>query len=444
MTTELPILYINHKGESVRTGSYSAREEYTFCPEKFNLHRRQGYSEKISRISLQFGKCVEAGVAAFHNNNLRKGAAVEMFTTLWEKLKTTKDFDEFTYSKKEHGFDELWRMGREMMALYEAVAPSLPIREPQFQVNAKKEIFPKTELAGLWNTAYLDILSKAPWDHPLLPKVEGLVGVEDTIRPLIIDVKTSGVELREDLVGLDPQLREYAWQRRIPDVAFLWFQKMGLSISKGDLVSSLENGQKYIVASVEKDVNGNPENVRVFPSAASMQKFQETAKAIFDDRALAIEIIDKEEVVFDAALKGLRGKVREALKAEQEPARVDLSSRKEVVERDIAERHDAALAAAGMLVLPVSSVTKQRIQFAAARLTQKEMDDAGKHVGQTTVQMVHSEKTNYFPQTGGIRWPHNPCVMCCMQGLCANKPELVAERLVKSGEEWLEGLEEAA
>lgn len=431
MSAELPILYTNHKGEVIRTGSYSAREDYTFCPTKFDLKRRQGYSEKVSRISLQFGKCIEAGVQAFHNNDSRKGAAVAAFSTLWELLKSTKDFADYTYSAKEDSFDTLWRMGREMMELYEVIAPSLPICEPQFQVKAKKEIFPNTELAGLWNTAYLDILSKPPWDHPLLPKLDRpdrVVGDYPPIsdmamadqpmpRPLIIDVKTSGVELREDLVALDPQLREYGWQRRIPDVAFLWFQKMGLTLSKGDVVSSLENGQKYVVASVEKDVNGNPENVRLFPSAEAMEKFKEDAAKVF-----AVE------ETLDNELKGLRGKVREAKKAEQVGMRETLQ-----------KAHDEALRLAGLVILPADRVTKQRIQFAAARLTQKDIDNAGKNVGQVTVQMVHSEKTNYYPQTGGIRWPQNRCVNCCMRGICANKPELVEELLTKAGEEWLEG-----
>src|SRR5260370_22008617 len=68
-------------------------------------------------------------------------------------------------------------------------------------------------------------------------------------------------------------------------------------------------------------------------------------------------------------------------------------------------------------------ITKQRLLFGAARITQQDMDEAGREVGRTTVEQVRAAQENFYPRTGGVRWPNDKCVYCAMRGICADKPE---------------------
>jgi hypothetical protein len=292
-----------------------------------------------------------------------------------------------------------------MMKLYEIRAPRLPITNPLFQQKLRKKIFPGTNLDALENVAILDILSFPRWDHPMLPKIEPnyVVPGEETPsstehRELIIDVKTSGKDFPSDLVALDPQLAEYAWQTRIPDVAFLWFVKRGHSLKKGDKVSTLAPAgelwagwEGFVIETGEPDEAG-----RMWVYLGSWDTLQK----------------------FETGAKGLRGKVRDAF---------------------ISNFLDAGRAGGSITAVSDQDVTKQRIQFAAARLTEEEMNDVGKSVAQTTVEMVRAHEMDFYEKQPGVRFPNEKCNFCSMRWICLNRPEERDKNLSKKGEEWLDG-----
>jgi hypothetical protein len=312
-----------------------------------------------------------------------------MFSDLWAKVKTTENFDKLVYTACESDWDSLLRAGQEMLRLYEVKVVGLPIVNPIFQQVVKKQLFPGSNLAVLTNKAVFDVLSFPRWDHGALPKI---AQPPDPVRPVIIDIKTSGVQLDRDLVGLDPQLAEYAWMSRIPDVAFLWLVKHGHSLKKGSRV--------YLLYDVD-------------PFRAGQERFvlDTTDKAVYIG---GLEELDNFEVVLD----GLHGKARDTAKAQY---------------LGIEVKNGAVVSC------KPSDVTKQQLQFAAVRLTDEQMDETGRAVAQTTVEMNRAHQEEYYPRTGaGIRFPNNTCTFCSMKWICLGNSEKRDANLKRRGEEWLD------
>jgi len=121
---------------------------------------------------------------------------------------------------------------------------------------------------------------------------------------------------------------------------------------------------------------------------------------------------------FETGAKGLRGKVRDAF---------------------ISNFLDAGRAGGSITAVSDQDVTKQRIQFAAARLTEEEMNDVGKSVAQTTVEMVRAHEMDFYEKQPGVRFPNEKCNFCSMRWICLNRPEERDKNLSKKGEEWLDG-----
>ena len=167
---------------------------------------------------------------------------------------------------------------------------------------------------------------------------------------------TSGKDFPTDLVALDPQLAEYAWQTRIPDVAFLWFVKAGHGFKKGSRITLLQANQA-LWAGWEGLVIDITEP---FGPATEDGKF--TAQE--EDKPVGLYIGDYAALTkYEAAIKGLRGKARDA--AEKKAL-------------------DEGLGDGTIIAANDTHVTKQRLQFAAARLSEQEMDDVGRSVAQST------------------------------------------------------------
>ena len=392
-------LYRNAAGQEVTHASYSARLDFKKCPRYFQLTRCDGWRDKTERAAPLFGKCIEAGVQAFEENGREPGRAELTFRRLWEDVKELPNFEKLEFTATEGNWDQLLRAGQEMMRLYEAVAPSLPIVNPLFQQTVKKQLFPGSALAGLQNKAIYDVLSFPAWDHPLLPKInqpDRACGEPDVTRPLIIDIKTSGVNLDPALVMLDPQLAEYAWMARIPDEAFLWFVKHGHSIKEGSKVTLLREiggipagTELYIIVDDSKDDEG-----RVYLGDLSILG------------------------MYEEAVKGLRGGNREAKKQEFRQGKF-------------------------VVQCSPSDITKQRLQFVAVRFTEEQMNDIGRDVAQATVEMNRAHEEGYYGMTGrGIRFPNNTCSFCGMRWICLGNAEQRDIHLSRKGEEWLDGCDE--
>lgn len=396
-------LYVNPKGQAVTHSSYSSRSDFRKCPKYFQLTRIDGWMDKENRAAPLFGKCIEAGIEYHEGLDRAPGTAVGKFTALWEAVKTVPDFNKLVFTEKEKDWDQLLRAGREMMMLYEIRAPFLPIstkpNRALFQQVVRKKVFPGTEYDKLENKAILDILSFPNWNHSLLPKVEHHE-TDFEYRALIIDVKTSGMELDTAFVRLDPQLAEYAWMSRIPDIAFLWFVKKGHELKKGSKVSLLESfgpgwkaGFEFVVLTVDKDKG--LAYIGGYPALAAYEK----------------------------ELAGTRGKARDEKESKWLAADI---------------------AAGTVYAVSPRTLTRQRIQFAAARLTQADMDEIGRDVAQTTIEMVRANKENYWPKLAGIRFPNQKCQFCSMRHICLGDSDARDKNLTRKGDEWLEESLEAS
>jgi ribosomal protein L24 len=210
----------------------------------------------------------------------------------------------------------------------------------------------------------------------MLAPIEGPVET----RPLIIDCKTASADLDTNLIRLDPQLAEYAWQLQIFDVAFLWFVKRSHELKKGDKVTLLQS-----VGSTHAGTNGYVLN------------------------------IDKKEN------KVLVGDSK--VKAQFEDG------------KRFFQRSD-------VLICEPTALTKQRLQFSSVRLTDTEVREVGQRIGFDTVQMVESHRTGFYPKLGGIRFPNQKCNFCEMRGICLDQPDLRDALLTRAGEEWLDGDED--
>lgn len=412
-----PVLYRNYLDKEITHSSFSARSAFKTCARRFQLERVQGWWSKVKRAAPLYGKCVEAAVELYECSDRKEGVGVAEFERLWLEVKKLPDFNELVFTATEGSYDSLMRAGREMMLLYTVRAPYLPISahpKALFQQTLRKKLFPGTELDKLENKAIFDILSFPRWDHKMLPQIDEPA---DKDRPLIIDIKTSGVDLNTELVALDPQLCEYAWQSRIPDVAFLWFVKHGHSLKKGSRITTLQplvSDKCSFPAGIEMTVlTLGTRRVEVGTDAKGKPKFEDEP----DGTAFFAFYSTLDE--YETALKGLRGKIRDA-----------------VEETFLADNQHRIVRA------PVEHVTKQRIQFGAARLSESDLDEIGRDVAQTTVEMVRCASEDFYPKSGaGIRFPNNSCLTCDMRWICTNNSEKRDQLLSRRGEEWLDGVE---
>lgn len=422
---EQAALYINQKGMPVTHSSYSSRQTFKHCPRQFQLERIEGWSDRSNRAALVFGKCVEAAVQYYEGNDRAEGVGIAKFAELWEQVKLLPDFKELQYTESEESWEQLLASGKAMLRLYAIRAPFLPISthpKALWQQVLRKKLFPGTVYDKLENKAVLDILSFPKWNHPLLPKLPHTVGCEyqpkgaetEQIdctcdvgkaphRALVIDMKTSGEDLNTELVALDPQLGEYAWQGRIPDVAFLWFVKKSPEFKKGSRVTLLQDVGEY---------HAGFELLVLF-------KWEEKR----DKKAPAIETVvlgtQKQMDEYTAGAKDSEGETLSgnALKAFKLGFKVT----------------------PGVVECSAGAFTKQRLQFAAVRLSQSDMDEIGRDVAQATVEMVRAHQEGYYPKLAGVRFPNQKCNFCPMRWICLGNSEKRDELLSKRGEEWLDG-----
>jgi hypothetical protein len=377
-------LYINSRGEPVRRHSYSSGATWSKCKRLYKLERIDGYRRKDKSAALAFGKAIEDAVQFYHSNGLKPETGQDEFRRIWL---LHKDNAELTYTAKEKDWANLRDCGVQLLRLYEILLPTFPIQEPVWQASYAKEVFPGSTLAGLEIGGFVDLISKAPWSHPLLPKVE--IPKDSPYRPLLIDIKTG-------LLAMDQQLQTYAWLSGIPDVAFLWFTKgVASSFQKGTEVTLLAGprvGERAVVYDCDSETQtlllGSQENV------------------------------DK----VSAALAEIKGK-----------GSTDIKNRV-LVEFE----SEGALFPA-----PVDSVTKLKIQFLAVRIAPEDIKEAGEIIGRQIVEIHDAAQTGFYPKSGGVRFPNNQCVYCSHRGICLKDDRLKDELLVQiqtATDDWTEDI----
>jgi hypothetical protein len=366
-----PHLYINSKGFFVTRHSYSGSDSFNYCARKYYLERVQGWAEKVQRSSTHFGIALEKGITFYHQRRLDVAGAVAEFVRLWAEHKDVEPAEgqpkiiRYQYSKTDRDWDSLNRTGQELIKLYAILYPTFPyvVNNPQdFQVQTDFEVFPGTKLAGIEFTSYIDLIAETkPTSSSVVPGGQ----------PLIIDIKTSGKDVPE-LTVMDPQLRSYSWVKSYPNVAFLWFRKMGREISKGDAATMLE------------------------PYAGLLPGTAVTVMAK-DDFGIWVTADPKVEEEMNTLFVG-KSKAVEAAKTEY-------------------------ISLHGKHVL-ANTLTKQRVQFKSAVITPDSAEDIGRSIKRDVINIAAANEKEFWPMQSGVRWPNNKCENCSMRGICANKPEL--------------------
>ena len=368
------LLYVNSKGFAVTRHSYSGSDSFAFCPRKYYLERVQGWAERIERSSTKFGIALEAGITFYHQHRLDVASAVAEFVRLWAEHKDKP----YNYSKTDRDWDSLNLTGQEMIRLYALRYPTFPytVNNPNdFQVQTNFEVFPDTKLAGIEFTSYIDLIAEIK--HEAESPWRDYTKSFDK-QPIIIDIKTSGKDVPE-LTVMDPQLRSYSWVKGIPHVAFLWFRKMGRSISKGDAATLLE-------------------------AYAGLLPGQDVTVLATDDFGVWVTPDPQIEAEMNTLFVG-KSKAVEAAKTEY-------------------------IAAKGKHVL-ATTLTKQRVQFKMAVIPADSAEDIGRSIKRDVVNIAAANEKDFWPMQSGVRFPNEKCPNCAMRGICANNPELRDTLLVR-------------
>jgi hypothetical protein len=66
------------------------------------------------------------------------------------------------------------------------------------------------------------------------------------------------------------------------------------------------------------------------------------------------------------------------------------------------------------------------------------MDEVGRSVAQTTVEMVRAHEQDFYEKSPGVRFPNEKCGFCSMRHICLHRSEERDKLLTKRGEEWLD------
>lgn len=394
-------LYKSASGREVSHSSSSSLDTFRMCRRKFKLSRIDGWREKAEKASLEFGKCIESAVQFFHDNGLKPGDSTEEFTRLWLKWSENK---ELTYTDQERSWFDLFTMGKEMTRLYEILLPGLPIKNPKWQLQFLKPLWPGSDLGSLEFMGYVDLLST----------------LEDGTR-IIIDIKTAKqpLDTTPGLLAMDGQLRKYAWVSKIPNVGFLNFVKSRPDdFQKGSTVSLLED--------VGDRKAGFSWTVAKFTAPKIGVDASETTKA--SPAVPWLMLLGSEETVqlMDKAFDEISGK-------------------------GATEKKDQVLAqflADGKL-FPVSrpQITKCRVQYLQTTIPEEELTETGQQIGTDMLAMKYAADQNFYPQDGGVRFPNAICGWCSFRGICLRDNKLRDEILVQikpnaPETDWLSELEE--
>lgn len=381
------ILYTSPNGKQVSNHSYSASQLWA-CPKKYFYQKVQGYQSRQDRVQTTFGSVVEAALQWFHQHNFEPESGQDEFRRLWAFYRNDSSL---VYTPKTGDWEDHYKMGVEILALYEVSYHRLPVDNAVFQNNFQKELFPDTEYSGLGFTSFVDMVSTVRYDHPLLPPVSKIP--ENGKRKVVIDIKTTSLMYPSDprLYALDPQLRDYAWVSGIDSVAFLTLVKSRSAVESGDRVSLLKT-----IGSPEFDTRYFPVGSEVF---------------VLDIDESGVIVLESE-----GTYNEYQGKVKEIKGKGSKAAKEELMT-KYVLQYGFR--------------IPLNHITKQRIQFLAAVIPPKEQEEIGEQIGQETVDIANANLTGNYPKIPGVRFPHAVCQGCEMLGLCINDPQITKERLIQ-------------
>jgi hypothetical protein len=352
-------LYINSKGTPWKKHSYSAGNDFDQSPLKYYLRRVLGWKERDNKARFLFGKALEESIQ-FHHDHDGHGA-LEDFIRRWTAYQHTPGI---SFTDTEKNWDTCLKMGTDMIRLYVAVQPLLPIplgANSVFQREYAKEVFPGDQnYGGIEDAGKLDIVCYVDPFHPRLAKVDWKQS-QGNIRPIIVDIKTSAVDFPEQpgMAAFDAQLRRYSWLSGIRDVSLLWFKKSGLGYKKGysatfiDPTGPFVAGQECVIAKVE----------------------DQHAWVVYNDF-----MVDE--------MERAQGKKGERLDTTEEAKQRALNWLKQ-----------------NGTYTPLTALTRQRLQFNTGVVSEQSAEDAGRVAARQITQIVTSWNTKSWPNTFGIRYP---------------------------------------
>jgi hypothetical protein len=392
-------LYKSASGREVNHASSSSIDTFRLCRRKFKLSRIDGYRQKDKKASLEFGKCVEAGVQYYHDNGLKPDDGVAEFTRLWVKF-----IDQpLSYTDQEGNWKSLNTMGKEMLRLYEIKLPELPIKNPKWQLQFLKSLWPGTDLADLQFMAYVDLLST----------------LDDGSR-IIIDIKTAKapLDVTPGMMALDGQLRKYAWVSGIRDVGFLNFVKAEPEgFKKGSRVTLLEDCASWHAG-----------------DQLTVVKFQAPKESIEVSGGVKMApvpwlmLVATDETVqkMDEEIEKISGK--------------GATEKKEAVV-------STYLSSGTLGSVTRESITKTRLQFVRGIIPEEELAEIGQQIGGDVFALKNAHDTGAYPKDGGVRFPNAICGWCEMRGICLKDDKLRDDILVQIGakeeeKDWLSEMEE--
>ena len=358
----MPHLYITTSGIPWRKHSYSAGNDFDQSAFKYYLKRVVGWKERDNRASFLFGRAIEKAIEFYHDNS--GTGIIEKFVELWTPALEVPDLK---FTKLEKDWATLNHMGADMLRLYMIRQPSLPIPlggGSVFQREYGKEVFPGDPLYGeIVDAGKLDIVCYVDPKHPALVPVDWKPEF-GALRPLIVDMKTSGVDFPEQMgmAAFDKQLRRYSWQSGIRDVALLWLVKKGLGYKNGSRVTLLVDKEPY-KAGTEMLVAAKAEN------------------GVY----LVNGLIAMEEMKI-AQGRNAAGKLDTTKAAD---------ARKEKWLEQCA------------ILVQESDFTRQRLQFNAGFVTPGSAYEAGQIAARQIVQIVQAWNSKQWPNTFGVRFPSN-------------------------------------
>jgi hypothetical protein len=387
-------LYINSKGKRWSKHSYSAGSTFDQSPFKYYLQKVLGWREKDNKARFMFGKALEEAVQHHHEHE-GKGA-LEDFQRRWGVHKET----ELSYTSKEKDWKTCLQMGSDMIRLYVALQPSLPIPmggNSVWQREYAKEVFPgDVNYEGIEDAGKLDIVCYVDPNHPLLPKVDWKPEY-GAFRPCIVDIKTSATDFPEQagMAGYDTQLRRYSWLSGIRTVALLWFKKCGIGYKKGYSatvigvgVVSFPLGAECVIAKVEG----------------------ESAYIVYND--FMLEEMDR--------VQGKKGDKLDQTDAAKERAFNWLKQ--------------------NSTLTPLTNLTRQRLQFNAGFVSEASANEAGQIAASQIVRIVNASKTGQWPNTFGIRYPKDDRNDAYFRAFVLKDEDFKRQNFTKSDEQTFDDL----
>ncbi len=259
------------------------------------------------------------------------------------------------------------------------------------------KMFPGTDMAGIEFVAYIDM------------RVRSKITLGDALG---IDIKAMNKPIPEGMLSLDPQICTYAWVTGISDWAFLNFIKTGREFERGTQVSFLEKvgelmaGQTGVVIKYQAFEPAEPAQ----PANTNKPKSKPKAEVpAVPEQTWIVKDDSVVELMFEQCGRG-------QTKEEKEKRLAFIQANATLVDKSI--------------------LTKQKIQFVQGHIGLTEQLEASKRIAHDTVQIVYSNNENYWPRSGGIRFPNDSCTRCQMRGLCLNNTQLSDTLVVRSDEEW--------